>query len=74
MQVADLYRLISAIDMGDARPYHGDIREGLLEALNELVEVKETLESVEGDAPTVCQAVESYEKLHQVKQLLQEET
>lgn len=68
MQTNDIYRLITAIDLGDARPYHGDIRDGLLEALKELLELRETIESVEvEDIETL---IESHEKLAEIKEVL----
>lgn len=68
MQTNDLYRLISAIDLGDARPYHGDIRDGLLEALKELLELREMVE--DSGAESVDVLVESYEKLQEIKEVL----
>tara|TARA_R110000787_G_C13443392_1_gene446692 strand:+ start:15303 stop:15464 length:162 start_codon:yes stop_codon:yes gene_type:complete len=46
MQTSDLNRLVSAIETDKPELYHGDMREGLLEALKELVELKETLQEV----------------------------
>lgn len=39
-------RLKTAIDTGDHRFYHGDVREGVLEALDELAEAREQLEEI----------------------------
>lgn len=38
--------LKTAIDTGDHRFYHGDVREGVLEALDELAEAREQLEEI----------------------------
>ncbi len=38
--------LRTAIDTGDHRFYHGDAREGVLEALDELAEAREQLEEI----------------------------
>lgn len=46
MQTSDLNRLVNAIETDKPELYHGDMREGLLEALKELVELKETLQEV----------------------------
>lgn len=64
----DLYRLITAIDLGDAKGYHGDIRDGLLDCLHELREVRETVEAVE--AESVDDLADAFEKLQEVKRVL----
>jgi len=46
MQTSDLNRLVNAVETDKPELYHGDMREGLLEALKELVELKETLQEV----------------------------
>lgn len=46
MAKLDIERLKTAIDTGDHRFYHGDVREGVLEALDELAEAREQLEEI----------------------------
>lgn len=46
MQTSDLNRLVNAIETDKPELYHGDMREGLLEALKELVELKRLLQEV----------------------------
>jgi hypothetical protein len=46
MQTSDLYRLINAVETDNPELYHGDIREGLLDALKELVELKDTVQEI----------------------------
>ena len=64
----DLYRLITAIDLGDAKGYHGDIRDGLLDCLHELREMRETVESVE--AESIEALADAFEKLQEVKRVI----
>lgn len=64
----DLYRLITAIDLGDARGYHGDIREGLLDCLQELLETREIVESVE--AESIEELLVAFEKLQEIKRVI----
>lgn len=46
MAKVNIERLKTAIDTGDHRFYHGDVREGVLEALDELAEAREQLEEI----------------------------
>lgn len=64
----DLYRLITAIDLGDARGYHGDIRDGLLDCLHELIGMRETVESVE--AESIEDLADAFEKFQEVKRVI----
>lgn len=47
MQTSDLNRLINAVETGKPELYHGDMREGLLEALKEFAELKETVQEIQ---------------------------
>lgn len=58
----DLNRLVTAVETGDHNYYHGDVRDGVVAALKELVEIKETLDAVIGK-PTLDEMVEVYETL-----------
>lgn len=53
----DLYRLRTAVETGEDRFYHGDVREGMLEALEELAEAREQL-------------AEAREQLEEIKDVL----
>jgi len=68
ISINGLYRLITAIDLGDARGYHGDIRDGLLDCLHELREMRETVESVE--AESIEDLADAFEKLQEVKRVI----
>lgn len=46
MAKVDLDRLETALKTGDSKFYHGDINEGMLEALAELREAREQLEEI----------------------------
>ena len=46
MDMVDLARLKSAVDTGNKDFYHGDIREGMLEALEELAEAREQIAEI----------------------------
>lgn len=47
MQTSDLNRLINAIETDKPELYHGDMREGLLEALKEFAQLKETVQDIQ---------------------------
>lgn len=47
MQTRDLNRLINAVETDKPELYHGDMREGLLEALKEFAQLKETVQEIE---------------------------
>lgn len=46
MAKVDLDRLKTAVETGEDKFYHGDVREGMLEALEELAEAREQLEEI----------------------------
>lgn len=46
MAKVDLARLKSAVETGNSDLYHGDVREGMLEALEELAESRDQLEEI----------------------------
>ena len=46
MAKVDLERLKTAVDSGNSELYHGDLREGTLEALAELAEAREQLAEI----------------------------
>lgn len=46
MAKVDLDRLKTAVETGEDKFYHGDIREGMLEALEELAEAREQLDEI----------------------------
>ncbi len=46
MAKVDLDRLKTAVETGEEKFYHGDIREGMLEALEELAEAREQLDEI----------------------------
>ena len=46
MAKVDLDRLKTAVETGEDKFYHGDVREGTLEALEELAEAREQLEEI----------------------------
>ncbi len=46
MDTADLYRLLSAFETGRKDAYHGDINEGVVDALKELIETREKIAEV----------------------------
>jgi hypothetical protein len=48
MAKVDLARLKTAVDTGNSDLYHGDVREGMLEALEELAEAREKLAEIQG--------------------------
>lgn len=45
MAKVDLFRLKTAVELNDDKHYLGDVREGMLEALEELLEAREQLET-----------------------------
>lgn len=47
MNTSDLKRLINAIETDKPELFHGDMREGLLEALKEFAQLKETVQEIE---------------------------
>lgn len=47
MQTSDLNRLINAVETDKPELYHGDMREGLLEALKEFAQLKETVQEIQ---------------------------
>ncbi len=46
MAKVDLDRLKTAVETGEEKFYHGDVREGMLEALEELAEAREQLDEI----------------------------
>lgn len=46
MAKVDLDRLKTAVETGNTDLYHGDMREGMLEALEELAEAREQLDEI----------------------------
>lgn len=46
MAKVDLGRLKTAVETGEDKFYHGDVREGMLEALEELAEAREQLDEI----------------------------
>lgn len=46
MAKVDLDRLKTAVETGEDKFYHGDVREGMLEALEELAEAREQLDEI----------------------------
>ena len=48
MTNVELERLLRAIESGDHKYYHKDVREGVVEALKELIEARDTLEDLRG--------------------------
>lgn len=46
MSKQDLLRLINAIEMNNPDLYHGDLNEGVLDALKEFSELKDKVEEV----------------------------
>lgn len=48
MTDSDLNRLITAVETDNEKHYHGDAREGIVEALKELRDSRETLEEIRG--------------------------
>ena len=47
METSDLLRLIQTIETGDKNFYHCDAREGIVEGLKELVELREKIEEIQ---------------------------
>lgn len=43
----DLQRLITATSTGDHNHYHGNVLEGVLDSLQELVELREKIQEIE---------------------------
>lgn len=67
MEVDNLSRLITAVDTCDHRYYHGDVFEGVLDALNELKVIKNNLEDYDQEV-TIEQVFDSFDKLQEVKE------
>lgn len=47
MTDADLQRLITAVQTGNDDAYHGDVKEGVIDALNELQQTREKVTEVQ---------------------------
>lgn len=46
METSDILKLIAAFETDDNRYYHGDVREGVIDSLKELVELREKIDEV----------------------------
>lgn len=72
MTLDDINRLQTALTLQDGSHYHGDILEGLQDALKELDEMKQCLQGLP-EAPNFDTVCDVYEQVHGVLSIMKPE-